>query len=244
MSSKLNPEILELLKKRTGKVISTLRSEISRIRQTYPTLTRNAAAHLVAQKNNTSVLQKLDSEDRESLKGISITSKGNLLKEARVSSRGKNTHDRKQSTPIINYDSREYFVKEHIKELSRAYYSKCYTAVFVLFRKIIENLTIDIIKAKFPTRFDLVYNSSLHRYHDFSFVLENLYNERNGFTHDGKTAIERLNQLVKPLKNDANDKTHSWFHIVKSPMEIDNLQLQSIIELIIFLEKEVGIKNA
>jgi hypothetical protein len=242
MASRLNPEILNILHERTGKAIPTLRSEISRIRQKHPTLTSNAAAHLVAQKHNSSVLQKLDPEDKESLKGVSITNKVNALTEVKIAPRVRDTIDKKQTKPIINYESEDYFVKEHIKELSRAYYSKCYTAVFILFRKIVENLIIDILKAKFPGRFDLIYNSALHRYHDFSIVLENLYRERSTFTHDGKNAIERLNQLIKPFKKDANDKTHSWFHIVKSPSEIDNLQLHSIVELIIFLEKEVGIR--
>lgn len=244
MASRLNPEILELLNKRTGKVISTLRSEISRMRQTYPTLTSNAAAHIVAQNNNTSVLQKLDTEDRQSLKGISTRIKENTHVIVKSSPRGKDLHDRKQSPPLIDYECEGYFVKEHIKELTRAYDSNCYTAVFILFRKIIENLIIDILKAKFPDRFELIYNSALHRYHDFSVVLDNLYKEKKAFTHVGESAIDRLSQLVKPFKKDANDKTHSWFHIVKSPSEIDNLQLQSIIELIIFLEKEVGIRNA
>jgi len=244
MASRLNPEILEILSKRTGKGIPTLRVEISRLRQKHPTLTSNAVAHLIAQQNSTSVLQKLDPDDKESLKGVSITNKENAPAEIKVISRTKNANDKKRSTPIINYDSEDYFVKEHIKELSRAYYSKCFTSVFILFRKIIENLIIDILKSKFPNKFDLIYNSALHRYHDFSVVLENLYKERNAFTHDGKTVIERLSQLVNPFKKDANDKTHSWFHIVKSPSEIDNLQLQSIIELLTFLEKEVGIRKA
>jgi len=80
------------------------------------------------------------------------------------------------------------------------YYSKCYTAVFILFRKIIENFIIDILKAMFPSRFDLVYNSTLRRNHDFSVVLENLYCERNAFTHDGKEAIERLNHWSNPSR--------------------------------------------
>ena len=244
MASRLNPEILDILHNRTGKAKPTLRSEISRIRQKNPTLTSNAAAHLVAQKHNTSILQKLDPEDRESLKGVSIISRDNPRAEVKTAPRAKVTRDKKLTTPIINYESEGYFVKEHIKELSRAYYSKCYTAVFILFRKIVENLIIDILKAKFPSRFDLIFNNVLHRYHDFSVVLENLYKERNAFTHDAKNAIERLNQLVNPFKKDANDKAHSWFHIVKSPSEIENLQLQSIVELIIFLEKEVGIRKA
>jgi hypothetical protein len=241
MALKLNPEILEILHERTGKAIPTLRSQISRIRQKHPTLTSNAAAHLIAQENNTSVLQKLDLEDRESLKGIQIYTKVSAS-EARPSARVKTNNEKSRSNPIINYESENYFVKEHIHELSRAYYSKCYTAVFILFRKIIENFIIDILKAKFPSRFDLIFNSTLHRYHDFSVVLDNLYKERNAFTHDGKNAIERLNQLVSPFKKDANDKTHSWFHILTSPSEVDNSQLEPIIELIKVLEKEVGIR--
>lgn len=242
MASRLDPEILEILHKRTKKEISTLRVLISRKKQNNPTLTSNAAAHLVAQENNTSVLQKLDAEDKESLKGILIASQRNVQVETRVISRGKSNLEKTHLKPIINYESEDYFVKEHILELSRAYYSKCYTAVFILFRKIIENFIIDILKAKFPSRFDLVYNTALHRNHDFSVVLENLYTERNAFTHEGKEAIDRLNQLIKPFKKDANDKTHSWFHIVKSPSEVENSQLEPIIELIKFLEKEVGIR--
>lgn len=240
MASKLNPEILELLHGRTGKAISTLRSEISRIRQKHPTLTRNAAAHLIAQENNNSVLQKLDLQDRESLKGIQRLPKVNASTDTRPPKRGKTSSEK--TKPIINYESEDYFVKEHIRELSRAYHSKCYTAVFILFRKVIENLIIDILKAKFPSSYNLVYNTALHRYHDFSVVLENLYSERNAFTHDGKKAIERLSQLIEPFKKDANDKTHSWFHIVTSPSEVDNSHLEPIIELVKILQKEVGIR--
>lgn len=240
MASKLNPEILELLHGRTGKAISTLRSEISRIRQKHPTLTRNAAAHLIAQENNNSVLQKLDLQDRESLKGIQRLPKVNASTDTRPPKRGKTSSEK--TKPIINYESDDYFVKEHNRELARAYSSKCYTCVFILFRKIIENLIIDILKVKFPNRYDLVFDSNRQRYQDFSVVLDNLYKERTAFNHDGKKAIERLNQLVNPFKKDANDKTHSWFHIVKSPSEIDNLQLQPIIELIKILEREAGVK--
>lgn len=243
MASKLSPEILAILHKRTGKTISSLRSEISRLRSKYPTLTSNAAAHLVARKHQTSVLQKLDLDDKESLKGVSIPSKEIEHLAVRISPRKRNTQRKQSHIPIIKYESESYFVKEHIEELSRAYYSRCYTAVYILFRKIVENLIIDILRGKFPKRRELIFNDSLHRYHDFSVILDNLFNNRDAFTPDGNKAIDRLNQLVKIFKKDTNDKTHSWFHIVKSPSEIDNLQTQTIIELIIFLEKEVGIRK-
>ncbi len=242
MSSNLNPDILDFLQKRTGKAESTLRSEISRLRQKYPTLTSNAAAHLIAQKNNTSVLKKLDQDDKESLKGVSLTNKENVPSRLKASTNPKDRQVKKNLVPIINYESDNYFVKEHIQEISRAYYAKCYTAVFILYRKIFENLIIDILIRKFPNKRDLVFNNILHRYHDFSVIIENLYKNRNAFTHEGEIAIDRLNQLIKPFKKDTNDKTHSWFHIVTSPSEIENLQTKTIIELIIVLEKEVGIR--
>lgn len=242
MATKLNPEILQALHERTGKAIPTLRSEISRIRQKHPTLTSNAAAHLVAQNHRSSVLQKLDREDRESLKGVALASKVNTPTEVKIIAKARKPLDKNRLKPIINYESENYFVKEHIRELTQAYNSKCYTCAFILFRKIIENLVIDILKSKFPNKFDLVFDTNRQRYQDFSVVLDNLYKERTSFSHDGKKAIERLNQLVNPFKKDANDKTHSWFHVVKSPSEIDNLQLQPIIELVKILEKEVGIR--
>jgi hypothetical protein len=241
MGKKLNPEILSLLHERTGKAEATFRKEISLMRKTYPKLTSNAAAHLIAQRNNTSILQKLDVEDRNSLEGITISINNESSSGLSLVPKKKNAR-KKKLPPIIDYNSNDYFVNEHLDELNRAYHSRCYTSVIILARKIIENLIIDILRKKFPTRRELIYNNSQHRYHDFSIVLDNLYSERNSFTHDGKKAISRLNQLIKPFKKDANDKTHSWFHIVKSPSEIENIQLHSIIELIVFLEKEVGIK--
>ncbi len=243
MATRLNPDILVFLENRTGLQKSTIRSQISRVRQKTPSLTMNAAAQIIAQKHSSSILRKLDTEDRLSLKDIPISRKENTLPEVKITPIRKRTQNKKELTHFINYVSDDYFVKEHISELSRAYYSKCYTAVFILFRKIVENLIIDILKKKYPDKYELVFNKEQNRYHDFSVVLENLYNARNSFSHDGKKAIARLNQLIEPLKKDANDKTHSWFHIVKSPTEIENLQLHTIVELIIFLEKEVGIRK-
>ena len=100
------------------------------------------------------------------------------------------------------------------------------------------------MKAKFPCERDLVYNTGQRRYHDFSAVLQNLFNKRNAFSPDGEKMIERLNRIVQPFKKEANDKTHSWFHIVKSPSEVDkDKELQPIIEALIVLEREVGIRT-
>ncbi len=68
-----------------------------------------------------------------------------------------------------------------------------------------------------------------------------IYNKRSDFGIEVK-AVERLNQLTKELKGDANDKTHSWFHLVKGKKELhDNVDIELIISLIKTLEKEVGL---
>jgi hypothetical protein len=239
MASRLDPEIVEILHKRTGKAKSTIRSQISRKRQKSPILTSNAAAHLIAQENKTSVLQKLDDEDRKSLQGMHGIAAAPMQKTVQAKLSARNGSRRLKS--IVTYDSEDYFVKEHIGELTRAYNAKCYTCVFILFRKILENRIIDILKAKFPKQYRLTFDQTRSRNHDFSVVLENLYRHRTSFTHDGKKAIERLHQLVKSFKKDANDKAHSWFHIVRSESEIDKSLLEQALQLVKFLEKETQI---
>lgn len=67
MASRLNPNILKHLESKLGKTASQIRPRISEIRRQNSALTLNAAAQVYAEKNKTSVLSKLDIEDRQSL---------------------------------------------------------------------------------------------------------------------------------------------------------------------------------
>lgn len=67
MANRLNPTILAHLEKKLGKTAPQIRPRISEIRQENSGLTLNAAAQVYAQKHKTSVLPKLDAEDRQSL---------------------------------------------------------------------------------------------------------------------------------------------------------------------------------
>ena len=95
-------------------------------------------------------------------------------------------------------------------------------------------MVIDLLRAKFPptTREnkELYYDTNRKVYNDFSKVLENLFQKRRDFGMEEKK-IERLNQLCKNFKDDANDKTHSLFHIVERKEEIDNLHIDTIFEI-------------
>lgn len=67
MADRLNPAIMAHLEKKLEKKASQIRPRISEIRRDNSGLTMNAAAQVYAQKHKTSVLAKLDPEDRQSL---------------------------------------------------------------------------------------------------------------------------------------------------------------------------------
>jgi hypothetical protein len=235
----LNPEVLDFIVRKTGKAESTIRKNISLIRRKFPKCTINAAAHIYAIENKFSIMQKLDFEDKSSLPNLEIENV------PIVKARGGKIA--KKIIRFISYESTNYFISGHINEVNKAYTNGCYTASFILIRKIVENLIIDILHCKFPEKSDkknkeLYFNISHQRLHDFSIVLENLYKKRMDFGIEGKGLIERLYQLAKILKKDANDKAHSWFHLVESKTEFDNINVTQIFQLIIRVESIIGLR--
>jgi len=107
--------------------------------------------------------------------------------------------------------------------------------------EIIENFIREILSNKYPptTREnkELYFDIGRGRVHDFSVVLKNLYDKRNDYGIEKSAIIKRLYQKVKPFKDDSNDKVHSWYHLVGKKTEVDDLDIQTIIELIKKLEK-------
>ena len=67
MADRLKPAIMAHLEKKLGKTAAQIRPRISEIRRESSALTMNAAAQVYAEKQGTSVLAKLDPEDRQSL---------------------------------------------------------------------------------------------------------------------------------------------------------------------------------
>lgn len=67
MANRLNPNIIKHLETKLGKTAAQIRPRISEIRRRNSALTLNAAAQVYAEKNGTSVLTKLNPEDRQSL---------------------------------------------------------------------------------------------------------------------------------------------------------------------------------
>lgn len=236
---KLKPEIVEYLSEKLNLRPATVKKDIYLLTRNYPKLTKNAIAQIYAQKNRVTIFRKLDKEDRASLPSNEVVPEKIKVKQ-------KKQKAAKRIKILINYDTNDYFKKGHIDELNKAYTYGCYTGTFILARKIVENLIIDILREKYPENIkenkELYFDIYSKRFKDFAVIIENLRNKKNDFGSDNK-AVERLCNLAKRLKDDTNDKTHSWFHLVENSSEINNLETKAIIELIKKLEEAVGLRK-
>lgn len=234
--TQLNPRILGKLSKKLGLAESTIRQQISTLKQKNARCTLNAVAQIYAMQHNTTVMQQLTEEDKATLPHIEQTKE-----RIKINSINRPKKQKEKIKELLVYSSQNHFIEGHIKELNRAYNYKCYTGAYILSRKIIENLIIELIQKHFPPEKsldnkELCWDVNQKRFKDFSIILKNLYDKRNDFGQKNK-AVERLYQLAKKFKDGANNTTHSWFHLVSMPDELDNLQLQDMIELIKEIEK-------
>jgi hypothetical protein len=240
--TKLNPVLLEPLQKMTRLSSKSIVEKISRM-VTETGLTHNAAAHVIATENKKSFRRYLDQDDISSWRNYQLLNRPSPPVITRTV-RAKTDSDTNPFVAFKDYKPLDYFATQYILEISRAYKAKCYTSVFILTRKVVENLIIKIIEAKFPGRDDLIYNAKRTRTLDFSKILENLEREKGVFSINGQNVIDRLIPLVDPFKEEANAKAHRWYHIVNSPTEINNWQLPTIMELIRILEIEVSLRTS
>ncbi len=224
----LNPKIIAVIHEKTGIAVSSIGPIITRKKQLHPSLTANAVAYLYAQGKGINVLKYLDAEDRN---GISAIEKKPVEK-IQVK---KSPKKKAAILKIIDYETADPFIRGHIDEINRAYNNHCYTCVFILGRKIVENLIIDIFTKYFPpttqANKELYFDTSMGRPKDFGVILDNLNKQRVAFGTQ-KSIIERLYNRAKLLKDNANDKTHSWYHLVRTKTEVDDLDIQMSIDLI------------
>jgi hypothetical protein len=232
--AQLNPKILDKLSKKLGLEKSTVRQQISRLKQKNARCTLNAVAQIYAMQYGETVMQQLTTEDKATLPHIEQNND-----KLKISTRPKKEQVKLKT--FIKYQSEDHFINGHINELQRAYTYKCYTSVYILSRKIIENLIVDILQKKYPPDIsldnkELYWDVKQRRFKDFSVILKNLFDKKDDFLPAKSKAIERLCQLANKFKSNANDKTHSWFHLVSNPHELNDLQLQDMLELIIKIE--------
>jgi len=239
MAKGLDKGVLELLLKKTGlKSEASVRVRISELRRKYGGLTLNAAAQLYAEKFGKSIMFKLDSEDRQSLNQAKIQAmpkKTIYIKKARKISG--------EPFEYLKYPSKDKFEQKHIEEINKAYNCGCYTAVYILCRKVIENLIIKLLRKRFSGKeIALYWDKPRGRFHDFKIILKNLNLKVGQFSGPIQTAVRRLASKATIFAKDANDKTHSLFHVA-TKKELDDANIDEIFELIILIDKEITTQN-
>lgn len=241
MAKKLRIDIIDTLIKNLGLQPSTIRVMISKIKQKHTGLTSNAAAHILAQQKGKSILAKLDNEDKTSMKGIQVQ----IHIPAPVRSSQSKKIARKSSKLLViffEYPDSNHFVHKHIIEINNAYNTGCYTACYILSRKLIENLIIEhIYKKKFAKRSSYLqyyWDNNQKRYKDFAVILENLKIVRKEFDGIIHKAIDQLIAKGKHFKSEANDKTHSLYHIA-TKKELDESEVDTILALIEEISKSI-----
>jgi hypothetical protein len=227
-TDRLDLRILEYLKRKTR--VKGIRVRISEMRRKYPALTLNAAAHIWAQKRKLSVARYLTEKDRESLKSVKL--------EPIPIKIGK---QRKRLIKIANYETDDKLLKAHIDEINKTYTYGCYTACFVLCRKVLENLLLNILKVKYPgkdkTHRERYWDFNRNRPLEFSRLLKSLRENKNDFIPENKL-VERICILAEKFKETADEMTHSLYHIA-SKKEMDEMNFQQILDLIRELFKKL-----
>lgn len=232
--TELDTRILEKLKKKMKGKISekSIRPELSRIRQKHPYLTLNAAAEIYAKKHGFSIARYLKDKDRETLK---IPVKTIFVPTTKM-------RQEKRVIIIADYKTNDKWLKAHLDEINKTYTCKCYTATFILCRKVLENLLIHhILRRKYPEKSrehrEKYFDFSRNRFLDFDKLLLNLRNCSSDFLSE-KTLVERICDLAEGFKETANEMTHSLYHIAKKK-EIDEKNFQEILNLIAELENSI-----
>lgn len=233
----LKHEIVEYLAKILEKSERTVTKDIYLLTKQYPNCTKNAVAQIYALKHGKSIFRKLDKEDKGSLPNIELEKQ-----KIKISEKMPRKREREKIIEFIRYPTNDRFRKAHIDEVNRAYTYKCYTSAFILCRKIIENLLTDIIRRKFPQNkienIELYFDIHKGRTRDFSEILTNLRKKSDDFGPD-RNILERVVFLSEQFKDDANNKVHSWYHIVRNQRELDDTNVQDIIDMIVKLEQGI-----
>lgn len=224
---KLNPKILSKLKEIfPERSEGSIRARLSQLSSKH-SFTLGAAAETMARQKKRTVGRLLEDEDRNCLRNNEIK-----IVEIKENSRKNN---QKEIIKFIIYITDNKFLKLHLEEINKCYTAKCYTASFILIRKVIENLITEIIKKKLPNQTkehkELYLNFSTGHVRDLSELIKNLRDKTNSFDPDEKKIVQRILQLSEQFKDDANDKTHSLYHI-SSKKELDDKNPQQILDLI------------
>ena len=87
MADRVNPNIMDVLTRNTGKTVEQIRPRLSELRRKHSSLTMNAAAQMYAQSHGMSIIGKLGQEDRQSLATVQAITQVSVSNVSKVDKR-------------------------------------------------------------------------------------------------------------------------------------------------------------
>ena len=137
---------------------------------------------------------------------------------------------------LIDTKFDNFFYNNLTKEVNLAYKFGMFTSAIILSRKMIENLVIEIFRAKYKSsrtrNLNLCYDKKKRKFQDFTYLINKLEikNRKNSFGPN-KPDISKFLSMVKPFRMNANSNTHS---IIEKPKQEDvtNLGIQYMVGLL------------
>jgi hypothetical protein len=125
----------------------------------------------------------------------------------------------------------EVFYKRLEIEINDCYASNLPNAALVLSRKLVENLTYNILETKYPRQRPLWWNIDHNRPKDFGYLIEVLDLKKNEFVHDQRELLEKSLSLIKPFIGEANVKTHRVMEYLENKDQLGNLRIPEIVQV-------------
>ena len=134
---------------------------------------------------------------------------------------------------INNYP--DDFYEELQIEINKAYNYGIYSSVFVLVRKFLENLLIDLLRKKYGMQnVDLFFDSSQNRFHNFSILIEKLEENISDFRPIEPAINSELIDEIDKFREKGNSSAHSiTLNIKKENLDEEVEDLEHIIKVLI-----------
>jgi len=147
---------------------------------------------------------------------------------------------------LIKSQFSDLFYNNLKKEINLSYGYELFTAAFILSRKMIENLVIDVLRLKYPANIpgnlDIYFwqdpkRIQSGRHHDFTVLLKNLEEKQDDFIIDKGIIVEFL-RLVKVFRPISNANAHSIIMITEEKNLLD-AKIDVIVELLLKLKRNL-----
>lgn len=142
--------------------------------------------------------------------------------------------------PIPVQDS---FYNDLIDDINAAYTNEIDDAVLVLSRKLLENLAIDLLRARYgltDEKITLFYNKDRRQFHPFSKLLDNLEDNISDFVYFSERLDAKTIDDLRDFKQQGNAGAHSIeLNPSESEMNYYQNELNELAGILTYVRKEV-----